>query len=262
MSFFGTRFTIDGQISSKYKLFIGNIGEMSVTDVSAGSNVSLITDTVYRNPKPYFYGITQNEVLTFEMTVLSKDALTGNERNQIGMLLFGNTNYKKLKIVECDISTVHFNCIFTNPQAKYVGNFCYGYTFTVICDAPWAWGNNKIYNYQIANNMASINIRNDSADPYYTFPVLTLKMKDAGGTVTITNKTDNNRETIITGLQGFEEITIDNARQIITSSTGLNRSGNFNKVFLRLLPKVNELSLTGYIDTLKIEYPVAVKIGG
>jgi len=65
-----------------------------------------------------------------------------------------------------------------------------------------------------------------------------------------------------TGLSAGEVLTVDCARGILSSSTGLRRMSNFNKKFVKLVHEENVLVLNGDISSLVITHQEAVKVGG
>ena len=54
---------------------------------------------------------------------------------------------------------------------------------------------------------------------------------------------------------------MNNQKQIITSSTGLNRLGNFNKNWFRLVSGVNKLRIVGGLEASTMTYQNARKVG-
>lgn len=64
-----------------------------------------------------------------------------------------------------------------------------------------------------------------------------------------------------TNLLAGETITVDCRRGIITGSSGLLRADNFDGIFFRLLPNLNEIKISGMINYLKITYKNARKVG-
>ena len=272
MSFGGLDFIFDGQYSENYGLKIMSInGSSLISDASAGCGIEVFSDWVYRNPSAYHQGIAQNEPLEFDIEFVSEDELPGIMRSKISKWLFGRMNYCKLQIVQRDLQDIYFNCHLIDPQLTYVGNYCHGIKCKVQCDAPWAWQNEKSYVISPAEEDMTDAISyvwrhyNDSDDTDYTYPVLEFKMKNrvvGEGRCSIVNEDDNDREFLFSKLQPNEIITVDCRHQSIESSTGLLRSENFNKKFLRLVSGVNRLKLTGEFEYLKMTYKNARKVGG
>ena len=138
MSFYGYTSMFDGIPSETYDLFISSPDGGEV-EVPAANDVTLLTETVWRRSVPYLYGVKQEPTLQFEVSFNSMNELTAIDSSLIGKWLFGQTQYKRLQIIQPDMDQVYFNCFLKNPRLHKVGNRIYGYRATVICDAPWAW---------------------------------------------------------------------------------------------------------------------------
>lgn len=263
MSFNGLEFIFDKEISTMYGLKIMKISGNGVESVDGGSNVEIFNDTVPRNPTKYNYGTSQSIPLSFQMEVMSDNPIIGINRSKIEKWLFGKMELSKLQIIQDDLRDYYFNCYLKDNKTTYIGNVCYGFSFTVQCDAPWAWQFEK--NYVQKEFEEDYEFYNYSDDNDYTYPVIEIKMKSqlvGVGNIKITNKSDNNRETIFTQLKANELITIDNRMEILSSSEGRLLSNSFNKKFFRLLTEINILNVDGEIEYFKIKYKNAVKIGG
>jgi hypothetical protein len=68
------------------------------------------------------------------------------------------------------------------------------------------------------------------------------------------------REFLIEDLSPFEEITVDNDLQIITSSLGEYRINNFNKNWFRYVSGNNNLNIRGNISSLSFTHQFVRKI--
>lgn len=197
------------------------------------------------------------------MEIMSPEEQPAIYRSKVEKWLFGRMEPCKLQIMQPDLQNIYFNCRLINPKLQYIGNKCYGFTCTVQCDAPWAWQVERTYSF--VSFEEAIRHYNDSDNTDYTYPRLWFKMKPTimeMGEVSLINETDNNREFRFTGLAANEEITVDCERQIITSSTGLLRSENFNKKFFRLVSGLNVLHIGGEASGLRMTYSNARKVGG
>lgn len=263
MSFYGVDFIFDGQFSPAYGLKILSTDDSIEEESSGGSDVEIFYDIAYRNPTRFQYGVSQNKVLTFQLSVMSESPITAINRSKIEKWLFGRMSPCKLQIIQPDLQSVYFNCYLLEPNVIYIGNVAYGFTFTVECDAPWAWQLPKTY--MKADFSEVWRFYNDSDNTDYTHPYVRLKMKDSligDGSISIINQTDNNRTTSFSGLHAGEELTIDCSSQIIISSERRLISEFFNKKFFRLVPGVNNIQVDGELEYLKITYSNARKVGG
>lgn len=263
IAFKGLYFLYDGQFSGNYGLQIMTINKKSTEAVDAGSGIEIFADSVYRNPTKFQYGVSQNQVLTFQMEILSEKPLSAIVRSKIQKWLFGRMSPCKLQIVQPDLQSVYFNCYLTSQQLQYIGSDCYGFNFTVECDAPWAWQLQKTYTR--TNSTGTWKFYNDSDNTDYTYPIIEFKANSSfitSGFLSIINQSDGNREFRVDNLYANEVIAIDCNKQTITSSRGRLMSENFNKKFFRLVSGMNVLTLSGECSYIKIKYSNARKVGG
>lgn len=264
MGFYGLDFTWKGVPSETYNLYISEPGGSGEASSSGGSGIELITQQIFKKSKPYFFGVTQSPVLTFDLSISSPDEISSISSQLIERWLFGNLKYEKLEIIQPDMTTVYFNCLLTDPQKIMSGNIIKGYSFTVICDSPFGWEfeKTKTINYATNPNILPLIFDNLSDDNYYLFPTLIITFDSFGGNLSIVNSSDNNRTFTLTGLLAGEVITINNYLQTIESSTGNRKLSNFNKKWMRFLPGRNNLLVTGDIAQIQIKYQFAKKLGG
>ena len=265
MSFFGKSFVFADVASEYYDLRVFDFGSGGKTDSSSGGNVKVIEKKIYRRPKPYFYGTSYDEVLSFPLIFGSYNEIDGMKRDRIHRWLFGQLAYAKLQIVQDDIVPFYYNCMLLNPEATYVSNLNYAYKCDVVCDAPWAWDFEKTKTETWPGNDPvddSFTFYNNSGNNDYLYPVTVLTLNAIGEDVTITNQSDDNRAFAFTGLSNSEAVTIDNDRQIITSSTGLRRLSKFNLKWFRFIPGNNTIHVSGGVSSFAMTYQFARKIGG
>lgn len=261
MTFYGKTFVWDSVPSETYNLYITNF-DTGRKDSSGGAGIEIFNQQIYRRPVPYFYGISQTPVLSFPLTISSPLPIDGATRSIIESWLFGTLSYKKLQIMQCDLDMVYFNAFLTEPTTIYVGNLNYGYECTVVCDAPWAWEFTRTLTKTYTDGGGTIKFYNLSANNDYLYPYISFTTASTGNSISITNTNDANRIFSFTAISPLETITVDNDRKIITSSTGLYRLSKFNKKWLRFVPGLNNLTMTGLITNLSITYQFAKKVGG
>jgi phage-related protein len=263
MGFYAYSFLFNDIPSEYYGLKIFNFDNGGKENQNSGGDIEIITQEVYRRPIPYFYGVNQKPVLTFPLIFGSYSALDGITRNVIHKWLFGQINYKKLVIVQDDMIDKYYNCFLINPQTVYIGNLGYAFEATVVCDSPWAWSYDKTFEktYSSDNVNDSFIFVNESANGDYLYPTVSFTLNSLGSGITITNNTDNGRKFIFTGISPLETITIDNDRQILSSSTGLYRLSKFNLNWFRLLQGMNTINISGGVSSFTMTYKIA-KTGG
>jgi len=257
-------FIWNGVPSENYGLYVANF-DTGMINVSSGSDVEIYEQSIYRNPKPYFYGVSQRPKLEFDFTIVSENAISALDRNLIEQWLLGNMNYGILQFCQCDMDDTYYRVILTKSQNIYMGNLNYGLNIHAIADSPWAWRYPMTKTYTYPGNsitVANINYINMSADNDYTYPIIIFDLNIVGTYFRLTNITDTNRLFEFTSLFANEIVTVDCNKKTIVSSTGLNRLSNFNNHFFRLLPGLNVLNVLAGIDYFSITTQDAVKIGG
>lgn len=260
--FSALKFLFNNVLSTDYGLYIIDFNGGGIKNNNGGDSTELITDTIYRRNTPFFYGTTQSGQLQFELTFGSFEPLNKIQVAKIQKWLFGKKDYSKLQILQCDLDNVYFNCFLLNPQTTNIGNIDYAFTCTVQCDSPWAWEFPKNSLFSSASFESNVTFYNDSDNTDYMYPKNQFTLDGLTTSLKVINESDNNRVFEITGLLPNETITIDNDLQIITSSTGLNRLGNFNKNWFRLVSGVNKLKITGGLSSSIMTYQNARKVGG
>ena len=264
-SFNALDFVFDDISSHTYGLRIYNFGDSSPFHGTGSSDVNIISQRVLRKAKPYFLGRSQEPSLEFELTFGTENSISGMDRDIISAWLFGRAEYKKLYIIQPDLNGAYFNCFMTKPQPIYIGNLNYAFSCTVVCDSPFAYSPLKTVSGSFTGGGVvdhDVDVYNYSSDDDYLYPIITFGLNAVGDSFSLTNITDSSREFLFEDLQPNEEITVDNDLQTITSSTGDLRLSNFNKNWLRFLPKKNSLNISSGIGTFEITYRERWKIGG
>lgn len=267
-SFYAKSFIFDGVQSERYGLSYINL-ETGMSDSDSGNKVEVYEKYIYRRPKPFYYGRTQNTPLEFDITLGSEDVIDGTTRNLIQRWLLGRMEYLPLQIVQCDLQDVVFYVMFTESTGMYIGNMNYMLRLHAKCNSPWGYTFPKSYyvNYNNEDILdRSFNFYNSSVNNDYTYPKLTILTNNLFSNVgfTITNVTDTNRVTSMSGsgVSGNSTIVMDSDLQIASSSSSQNVLGQFNKNWFRLLPGNNNVRLQGAIKTFKMDYTFARGVGG
>lgn len=263
MSFYAKSFVYAGKVSEEYNLEIANIDGGGVTSNSSSGQVDIIKQMLFRRPRPYFYGVYYSDSLVFPVSFFSPDEITAVDASQISSWLFGNLEYKDLAIIQPDMDSFYIRCIFTNPQTVRAGNVIVGFNCDCICDSQFAYEYEKTTTYSFSGSPSGspITFYNFSDYQGYLNPTVEFTMSGSGN-FSIVNTSDNNRAFTFTGLSGSEIVTVNNDLCIIESSLGVTRLSAFNKNFLRFVPGVNRLTVTGNISELNITYQFLKRIGG
>ena len=253
MSFFGKSFIYNLIPSDTFGLFISELDSGAINRQMGSMPVEIYEQKIFRKPSPYFFGSSPSAKLKFDFSAHAERDIDADEFQIIQKWLFGSKTYKKFQIVQEDIESCYWLAILNNPQITRVGNLIHGFSATIECNSPYAFKFPKTTTYNYTSpDVDSVEVFYNSSDDAdsYLYPSLVLTINTFGGDVSIVNESDNDREFLFTGLSAHEVITMDNGLQTISSSTGLKRLGNFNKKFLRLVPGVNNLHITGNIETV------------
>jgi hypothetical protein len=202
--------------------------------------------------------------LEFDMTLISANPIDGSTRSAIHKLFLGKDGYKKLQIVQDDISDVIFDTIFTSATNKFVGNVQRGITLHGKCNSPYQRTATKELTYSFdGNNVVNQDIEfyNQSDNSDYIYPIVEFELNSVGNFFQLTNITDDNRIFLFTDLLPNETITVDNFHQTVVSDTGLTRLSRFNKNFFRLRSGYNKLNVQSGIGTFTMTYQLVRNIG-
>jgi hypothetical protein len=269
MGFLAETFIFAGIPSETMNVYLGTINDSGESTTSGSQDVALLTQKLFRRPVPLFYGVDQLPVLSFPLSMYSKSEITAVDYSIVSSWLFGQMDYQELQICQSDMQDIKINCFLTSPQVTRVGNFIQSMTTTVVADSPWGWSEPKTYTYTFADSYSSsqdIVFLNESANNFYTFPTsLIITANIFGGSISITNTTDNNRVftlgTITDPLLPNEVITMNPDAQTISSNLVTYPISKFNLNWLRLLSGYNLLTIEGNVSSVSLTYPIAVKIG-
>lgn len=255
MAFNARKFIYDGESCETYGLMIYDLDSNSgVKTEDVGAKIEMIEDRTARNIEPITYGIKQEDPYTFELTFGSLEPIERSYFTEIIHWLSGRSQYRYLEIIEDDMAEIRYKCYMTNIQHKTIAGIPYAFTAEVICNCPYAYSYPFVYAYTISGSQ-DISILNDSATEDPIYPMITLIPSNVTQTVSIINKSDNNREFQFTGLNNYdnETIYIDNKTKVITSDNSVNMYEYFNMTYFRLIRGLNEISIygDGYV---KIEF--------
>ena len=266
MAFSARTFIFDSIPSEVFNVYLGTINDSGETTTDASNGISILTQKIYRRPSPLMYGVEQNTVLNVSLSMYMPDGgLDEQSFANVSSWLFGAQEYKILRLCQNDMLDVYLRCFLTDPKVTRIGNFVRGMTCTAVADSPWFWKTPKSYHYSWGDTQTisdTINFFNESENNYYTYPSsLILTANSAGGTISIINTADNDREFLLSISSG-EIVTMDCYNQIISSSVANLPLENFNLNFLRFKKGLNVLNIMGGILSMDLTVERAVKIGG
>jgi hypothetical protein len=266
MAFTGYDFIFDGVPCSKYGLLLYDIGSNKQSDIiSLTSAGKLITDNISKRPTSLLYGTEQNNPLTFNLVfTASPDRIDSNqpfdrfELEAISSWLSWHDTWKWLKIIQPDLEIVKYKCLITELQEITYSGLSWALGCTVTCDSPYAYMNQKEFEYIISTSPTEILFRNRSSYNGIYYPKIEITLGTAR-TIEINNTTNNKLFKLTDLPSGTTTISIDNDKQTITSNLGINIYPYFNFNWLGFVRGDNQLSVTGDC-TIKFmcEFPVNV----
>lgn len=255
MAFYGCEFNFDGIPCSEYGLMIYDLGTNSQDDVSFSSAGEPQEDTIARRYSSFFYGITQNQGLEYNLvfganleSIDRAEHIDRYEVEAIATWLTGHNTRKWLEIVQPDMETVRFKCVISELRLITSGNMPWAFSCKVTCDSPFAYRFPEKYTVSLdAISDGELFIFNRSTYNGYYKPVINVNF--TGFTpqteLTITNTSDNNRTCVMDfgakgcpAVSGNVGLVIDTQNQVvygIGTHEGLNFYPAFNaSSFLKL----------------------------
>ena len=256
-------FIYDEKASEDYGLYIGELNANSTSSSMVSTNTELIYDSVNNRMENFIFGVQiTDKLLEFEMNLFFEDYknIDKNDIKYIDQWLFSQKFPKKLILCQEDMATYYYKAIFKKSEILYHNNKIYGFRCSIQCDSAYAYTSEKQIDLPIINNKATTRINNISSGVSYIYPSIRFVCNKEGGSVTITNKSDNNRSLVFSNLKQGEEIYVDKWFQI-TSSYGLKRLDSCNKKWLRLKNGVNYIEVNGDTGRLILNYQLMQGIG-
>lgn len=264
MSFNGKEIIFGGVPSGYYNLYLST-PDGEENEKQAGSYLEPIVQELFRRPVPYLLGVRYTPVLEFDLALNTPDEMDAKMAQLALRWCTGTTTYSPLRILQDDLSDVHFNCLITNAMLHRVGNSIRGLRLHVRCDSQWAWETDRTVSQTKPDNWVggiSFSIYNQTDYKGYSYPIVSFTTAKSGvGDIYITNSADPNRAFEFTDLDYAETITVNNDIKTISSDKSLFRLGNFNKKWFRLLPGLNTIDVTGNIYSVSITYKTPRMIG-
>lgn len=233
-----TYFTYDGTYSGDYGLQIADFNVNSVEENEAFSP-SLSTIKVPSSLRAYHGGISYDNTLSCEFSVISEVEIPPATRSLILSWLVGRKEFKSLKFHNTNWEEFDYYCVFTNSSTIYINGVCHGFRLTATFDSPFARGKATTATTTAGTHTIIIDNKSDIRDGY-TYPKIEFT-----GNITVTNTTDdNNRQFKFENVGNSETITVDNEMKTITSTASGEKLSNFtSKNWLRLRKGINQLTV-------------------
>lgn len=276
MAFWGQSFIFNGIPSDDFDLMIYDFGSATQSPGTFASGVTVVDSLVPSRWKPYFYGTTLEEKLSFTLVFGVKPDrlevgkyLNRSEMEAIASWLCGHKEYLWLQIEQPDMKHYRYHCVVTAMEMVEYGNIPWALSATFTCDSPYAYLYPQEFVYEIpAGEEKQIEFYNQASYNGYFCPVVDFEFESAPTYISIKNGSDNNREFRIGDEtkqipSGVQSVHIDNDHGIIESDNEANLYDMFNFKYLRLLRGENRLTVqTDASATMKILCEFPVDIGG
>lgn len=273
-AFWGYEFMYDNTLSSKFGLYIADINNSGADEQLLSAPVNYTVKKIPNRSKVYHIGVEVdgNGTYEFELSFFREadNPILASERNAIAHWLSGGFKFKQLKIIQDDMCSAYYNCYFKNIRYHAITGYANGFSATVVCDAPFAWGNPKtIEKHFVKNandqypNITELQLYNLSSDHNLTVPqLIEIDLGENENEFKIINTSNNNEFFEFKNLVVGDKIRI-NDLYIIECLTRPNTVivDNFYGEFLRLINGVNNIRIEGQIKRFKIIWQSGVKIG-
>ena len=267
MAFWGNSFVFNDIPCDDYDLMLYDVGNTTQSAGKFASGVSIVEEKLPSKYKPYFYGAKFENKLEFTMVfgvnqrrIDTEKYLDRYELEAIASWLTGYDRYMWLEIEQEDLEYVRYRCIISNLELVEHGMVPWALKATITCDSPYAYLYPQIFEYNITGSQ-TIGFYNESSHNGYFMPQLEIELS-SGGSFSIKNKSDNNRELVFSNLPpAVTKIEIDNDRCIIKNDQGLNIYPYFNFKFLRLIKGENILEVQGN-GKLRVICEFPINVGG
>lgn len=233
-----------------------------------GTAMSTNEQFLGKNARPVYLGSSFNSKLRLTATVMQDWRVTGKthftvqEIREILGRLTGFQGYKKMYVYSpSNTENMYYNVrVDDDVEYEMSGDKVVAIKLPFDCDSQFAWVDCEM-EYTTTENDSILYINNTS-DEYYDYlkPIITITSENAVNGFTMTNLTDNDRETEINEVKAGETITIDSRLNKITSSMNTNFSEIFNYKFPRLVVCANNIQVSHPV-TIRFNMTIPRKVG-
>ena len=239
-------FTFDGQSSVMYGLMLYDFDGKGQEDVPFGTRASIVETRLNNRITPLHFGVNYHEEpLEFKLVFGSDRPMDRYELENVAMWLLGHQDYKWLTIDQTDMERFRFRCLITELTPLSHGWLPVAFEATIRCDCSYAYGYPFVYRYEVSDT-TDIVFTNESSVAGYFKPIITFN-PSSGNTLKIKNRSDGDREFVLSGLTTSTEVYVDSENGIIQDRSADKRNlyGGFNLKFPRMVRGENRLTVTG-----------------
>lgn len=267
---YGAHFTYNGVSSRTFGLLFANVTSERVTSLNGSIKGLFIFDK--RSKNRYLVNNDYSESpLSYEIDIVTdnQQALTKSQCRTVEKWLFNKSSFYKLYIDQeddCDdyttetvdgvVKRLFLKCRFVNPSRIEGYNGVIGYHTTIETDTGYWWQDGIVKTFETnlttASSYKTLSVVTDTDIDDYIYPKITMTIGAVGGTVIITNRTDDvERETKFINLPADSTVVIDSRINYI----GNNLYNLFsNRNFPRLLDGTNSVRIKGNVLSATFEY--------
>lgn len=209
--------------------------------------------------------------LSFDIEIVRNDAasIPADKQREIEKWLFNRPVFKKLypstaegceddmvETIDGVEKRLYLNCRLINPEKIEYGSGVMGYRCTLEADTGMMYQDEITKTINLTNNSASststFTVDVDTDQIGYVYPEVTIRMGASGGTVILTNNTDDSAR-----ITKFEDL---GSSAIVTLKGEINYvSGQYyekftGKNFVRMLDGTNGFTVIGDVSSITMKY--------
>lgn len=231
-------FEYDGQLLSDFGLITCSFDSVDVENVSAGSQITFNTTSVYSGKDYLLTDTKYEECLSAEFDICKNLCYTSSgdfeyftiDEERDLMRWLNRRTFQEFRLLAPGYEGIYFEGSF-NVEAVKLGENILGFHLTLTTNRPFGLQDTVTNSFSLSS-AGSYTIKDSSDEIGYTYPDVTITCLSSG-TLTIQNSLDSHKVQI-TGCSQGEVITFKHP--IITSSlTSHNIMDSFNFNFPRII---------------------------
>lgn len=258
----------------KFGLIVADLGGLKDNESTIAAVPVISDESVPRQYKPYFYGVTRPNKQEMQVELLLSDDridtgryLNRDEINQVSGWLTSSDVYQKLQVVQYESSDFYYKCICTGLQVLFVGGSPCGFSVTFTCDSAYAYRPEAIYQSGLVMPGSSMRVESLSIDisdcalPKY-YPVITIEFENGGGNFSLYNEPPVGIGYRFTEIPSqVSRIVIDGQHRTLTATPGnINLYQNFDFRFPWLQNGKNQVQIINNSATNGLRCNIATEI--
>lgn len=258
-------FIYGGVNSSVFHLVFANLDTNKLKEISGTTEYTT----------EFYDGLNRHEILgsgwdgdpfSFEVEVISEQPISDLDAKKIKRWMFNSPHFQKLyeglnakksldEFVDRKIKRSYVECVFQNPSEIRKSGNLFGWRCTCLLATPMAVQDPTEVEYTDFSQPITIDVDTDFKG--YTYPYVEIKAGNSSPSadITIKNITDKNRSMQVKSVTAKSTLYVDCGVGSITDSSEYSYYDKLtDQKFLRLLPGVNTLEVTGDVEKLKLRW--------